>query len=211
VLLDRRKVKFWQKWVFGIMALLMAGFLVMIPLNNGIGCGGETTATDQLQADIDRYEAAVKADRKDVNAWRSLGDAYVRSVSSSHQQGTALTEEQTAKLERATVAYRKAVRLLAERKGAEAKTQRLDTLEMLTSVYDTLGDFQSEVATYGELTELKPRNADYFFGMGNAAINAGDTTSAVLALQRFLELSPNDPASSDVKAWIKQNTEGTGQ
>ena len=28
MLLDRKRVKFWQKWVFLFMAILMAGFLV---------------------------------------------------------------------------------------------------------------------------------------------------------------------------------------
>ncbi len=72
-------------------------------------------------------------------------------------------------------------------------------------MYDTLGDYQAETGVYGQLTEIRPRNADYFFGMGNAAINAGDTNGALLAFQRFLELAPDDPAAPDVKAWIKEN------
>ncbi len=28
MLLDRQRVRFWQKWIFGIMALLMASFLI---------------------------------------------------------------------------------------------------------------------------------------------------------------------------------------
>lgn len=216
MLLDRRRVKFWQKWVFGIMAVLMAGFLIMIPINPA-GCGKETAATDQVQQSIDRYEAAVKADPKDAQAWRDLGDAYVTGVSAGHQQGAAYTDQETADLKRATFAYRKSVRLLTKQKGAEAKAQRLETLEVLASVYATMGDYGAATSVYGELTALQPRNADYFFGMGNAAINAGDTTSALLAFQRFLELAPNDPAAPDVKAWIKQNapspapTKGTGQ
>jgi tetratricopeptide (TPR) repeat protein len=216
VLLDRRKVKFWQKWVFGLMALLMAAFLILIPINPA-GCGKQSAATDQLKQDITRYKAAITADPKDVEAWRSLADAYVSDVSARRQQGAQLTDAQTAQLKLATAAYRKAARLLAKQKGAEAKAQRLDTLEVLASVYDSLGDYQAEVRVFGDLTELKPRNADYFFGMGNAAINAGDTTSALLAFQRFVELAPNDPLTPDVKTWIKQNapspapTKGTGQ
>jgi tetratricopeptide (TPR) repeat protein len=210
VLLDRKRVKFWQKWVFGIMAILMAGFLIMIPVSPG-GCSKQTAASDQLQQDISRYRAAVKADPENVDAWRNLGDAYVSIVSSQRQQGAQLTDQQTRQLRSATAAYRKTVRLLAKQKGAQVKAQRVDTLEVLAGVYDSLGDYSSEVGVFGELTALRPRDADYFFGMGNAAINAGDTTSAVLAFQRFLELAPNDPAAPDVKAWIKQNTKGTGQ
>ena len=218
MLLDRRRVKFWQKWVFGVMAILMAAFLLMIPLS-GQSCGGGSTngVSDELQQEIDRYEAAVKVDPADAQAWRDLGDAYVTSVSAQHQQGAAFTDQETANLTRATVAYRRAAKLLGEEKGAEAKALRLETLETLASVYATMGDYERATSIYGQLTELQPRNADYFFGMGNAAINAGDTTSARLAFQRFLELAPDDPAAPDVKAWIKQNapspapTEGTGQ
>jgi len=204
VLLDRRRVKFWQKWIFGVMAVLMAGFLIMIPLNPA-GCGEDKVTTDSLRQDIATYRAAVKADPTDAQAWRDLADATVSDVSSSAQQGAALTVGQVAQLERATKAYRKAANLLAKQKGAEAKAQRLETLEILAGVYDTLGDYQAETGVYGQLTEIQPRNADYFFGMGNAAINAGDTNGALLAFQRFLELAPDDPAAPDVKTWIKEN------
>jgi tetratricopeptide (TPR) repeat protein len=216
VLLDRRKVKFWQKWVFGLMAVLMAAFLILIPINPA-GCGKQTAATDQLQQDITTYKAAVAADPQDAEAWRDLADAYVSDVSARHEQGTEFTAAQTAQLELATKAYRRAARLLAKEKGAEAKAQRLETLEVLAGVYDTMGDYEAEVKVFGQLTELRPRDADYFFGMGNAAINAGDTTSALLAFQRFVDLAPNDSLTPDVKAWIEENapssapTEGTGQ
>ena len=52
MLLDRQRVKFWQKWVFGFMAIIMAGFLVMIPLSKNSGCGGATSATEQLDKEI---------------------------------------------------------------------------------------------------------------------------------------------------------------
>ncbi len=40
MLLDRSRVKRWQKWVFGFMAVVMVGFLVMIPLSGNLACGG---------------------------------------------------------------------------------------------------------------------------------------------------------------------------
>src|SRR5665647_3217961 len=59
------------------MALIMAGFLVMIPLSNNLGCGGTTSATKQLDTEITKYQAAVKADPKNVESWRSLAENYV--------------------------------------------------------------------------------------------------------------------------------------
>src|SRR5665811_353892 len=51
------------------MALIMAGFLVMIPLSNNLGCGGATSATVQPQG-----SAAQEAD------WRTAARAYERAV-----------------------------------------------------------------------------------------------------------------------------------
>jgi tetratricopeptide (TPR) repeat protein len=220
VLLDRRRVKFWQKWIFGIMAVLMAGFLVMIPISKASGCGGQTQVSDALQKDLATYQAAVKKDPSNVDMWKNLGDAYA-SMSAQGGQSATLTATQTADLGKAAAAYRSAIDLLANQKGTAAKTQRSDLLLGLGQMYDTLGEYQKEVTVYGELTGLQPKNADYFFALGNAASKAGDTTNALLAFQRFVDLAPNDPNAAGVKAWIKQNapkptpaptsTKGTGQ
>jgi len=64
VLLDRRKVKFWQKIVFGFMAFLMAAFLVVGYSGVLNGCtlfGEEQSATEQLQATITQLQNAVAA------------------------------------------------------------------------------------------------------------------------------------------------------
>jgi tetratricopeptide (TPR) repeat protein len=223
VLLDRRRVKFWQKWVFGIMALLMAGFLVMIPISKASGCGGTSTsaATTALQKDITRLTTAVQQQPTNVQDWSDLGDAYVSSVAASSSQNSSLTAAQRAQLAKATVAYHTGAALLAKQKGAAAKAQRASLLTNLAAVYDQLGQYQQETTVYGELTGMQPKNATYFFDMGNAAYKAGDTTNALLAFQRFVALAPNDPSTPQVKAFMKQiaptptptptSTKGTGQ
>ena len=223
MLLDRRRVKFWQKWVFGIMAVLMAAFLVMIPISKASGCSGTSTsaATTALQKDITRLTAAVRQQPTNVQNWSDLGDAYVSSVAASSSQNSSLTAAQRAQLTKATAAYHTAAALLAKQKGAAARTQREGLLTNLANVYDQLAQYQKETTVYGELTGLQPKNADYFFAMGNAAYKAGDTTNALLAFQRFVTLAPNDPSTPQVKAFMKQiaptptptptSTKGTGQ
>jgi tetratricopeptide (TPR) repeat protein len=214
VLLDRRRVKFWQKWVFGFMAVIMAAFLVMIPVNRGLGCGGSTTssATKQLTTDIAKYQAAAKAKPKSVDAWQSLGDAYA-----SRANQTSDAAGQKADFNSAAAAYAHVAKLYAAQKGADAKLARLNSLKQLANVYDDLKDYEQETAVYGEITTLTPKDPQAYFEMATAAINASETNIALLAFNRFLELDPKSPDAQGVKDWIKSNapspapTKGSGK
>lgn len=218
MLLDRRRVKFWQKIVFGAMAVLMASFLIFGYSGVLNGCdfaGSQSSATDQLDQQIAKYAAAVKTDRKDVAAWTSLAENYVLRANQQPQGSDA----QTADWRQAVIAYGRADKLLAKQKGAAAKQQRLDTLEQLVGVHLYLQDYQSAVTAYGEITGLRPKDAQSFFDMATVAINAGDTNTALLAFTRFLELDPTSPDAPAVKDWMQQNapspspspTKGSGQ
>jgi len=205
VLLDRQRVKFWQKWVFAFMALIMGGFLVMIPLSNNLGCGGATSATDQLGKEIVKYQAAVKADPKDVASWRSLAENYM--LRANTQTPTSAAEQ--ADLRSAAQYYERAAKLLSKQKGAAAKQLRLDTLQQLVSVYLSLKDYQLATGVYGQITALTPKDAQSFAKMATVAINAGDTNTALLAFTKYLKLDPNAPDAQTVRDWIAANS-GTG-
>jgi len=202
VLLDRQRVKFWQKWVFGFMALIMAGFLVMIPLSNNTGCSGATSATKQLDTEIAKYQAAVKADPKDVASRRSLAESYALRAN-LQPQGSAAEE---ADLRTAAQHYERAVKLLSKQKGAAAKQLRLDSLQQLVSVYVSLKDYQLATSVYGQITALKPKDAQSFYEMAAVAISAGDTNTALLAFTTFLRLDPNSPDAQAVRDWIAANS-----
>ena len=202
MLLDRQRVKFWQKWVFGLMAIIMGGFLVMIPLSKETACGGAASATDQLNKEITKYQAAVKADPKDVASWRSLAENYMRRAN-VQPQGSAAQE---ADWRTAARAYERAVKLLRKQKGAAAKQLRLDTLQQLVSVYLSLKDYQLATSVYGQITALKPKDAQSFFDMATVAISAGDTNTALLAFTTFLKLDPNSPDAPSVRDWIAANS-----
>ena len=60
MLLDRKRVKFWQKMVFGFMAFLMAGFLVMLPgvLQRLRRPQSTSSAVEQLKKAITKYKTA---------------------------------------------------------------------------------------------------------------------------------------------------------
>jgi tetratricopeptide (TPR) repeat protein len=203
VLLDRRKVKFWQKIVFGFMAFLMAAFLVVGYSGVLNGCtffSEEQSATEQLQATITQLQKAVAASPQDTASWIKLGDNYVfmanQQVETAAQQGY---------YEKAVAAYKEADAILSEQKGAAVKQKRLALLDDLISTYLYLGDYEAATAAYGEVTSLQPKDAQSYFDMATVAISAGDTTTALLAFSKFLELDPTSPEAAQVKQWIEDN------
>ena len=205
MLLDRRKVKFWQKIVFGFMAVLMAGFLIFGYSGVLNGCSffnSAQSATEQLQQTITTYKTAVASDPQDSASWVKLGDNYVL-LANQQQQGSGA---QTSYWEQAIAAYKEADAILAKQKGKAAKEQRLNVLQQLVSTYLFLKDYQSATKVYGDITALKPKDAQSYFDMATVAINAGDTDTALLAFSKYLELDPNAPDAPQVKAWIEQNT-----
>jgi tetratricopeptide (TPR) repeat protein len=205
VLLDRRKVKFWQKIIFGFMAFLMAAFLIVgySGVLNGCSVFNSAQSADaQLQETITTYKTAVATDPQDAASWTKLGDSYVL-LANQQQQGSAA---QKSYWKQAVAAYKKADAILADQKGKEAKTQRLNVLQQLVSTYLFLQDYQAATAVYGDITSVRPKDAQSYFDMATVALNAGDTTTALLAFSKFLQLDPNSPDAAQVKAWIKQNT-----
>lgn len=205
MLLDRRKVKFWQKIVFGGMAFLMAAFLVVGYSGVLNGCtwfNSAESAAQDLDKQIAKYQAAVKTDPQDATAWQNLGE-QLDYRANQEVQGSAA---QKAYWVRAADAYTSADEILAEQKGKAAKEQRLEVLSRLVDIQLFLQDYQAATTVYGRITELKPKDAQSFFDWATIAINAGDTDTALLAFSRFLELDPESPDAPQVKAWIEENS-----
>ena len=204
MLLDRKRVKYWQKWVFGFMALIMAGFLVMIPISSYTGCGGSgvSSAVEQINKEITKYKAQTAADPTNVDAWLALGENYTLLANQQVEGSDAQKVDWLAAID----AYKTADELLQEQKGAAIKQKRLDLLEQLAGVYLNMQDYAGAVGVYQEITGLKPKDAQGFFDLASIAINAGDKNTAMLAFTRFLELDPTSPDAQAVKDWLVQAT-----
>lgn len=200
MLLDRRRVKVWQKWVFGFMAVVMVGFLVMIPLSGNLACGG-TSAEDEIAEDIAAYKLTLEADSKDVVALRGLADTYVVRA---NQQAPG-SDAQLADWHSAAELYEKAAAVLAKQKGAEARQEEAEMLEQLVDVHLFLGEHAEAAGVYARITSLRPDDAQAYFDWATIAINAGDTKTAALAFKKYLELDPDSPEAAEVKEWIEQN------
>lgn len=202
MLLDRTRVKRWQKVVFGFMVVIMVGFLVMIPVSGNLACGGQSSAQEQLTEDIAAYEATLQADPDDVTALRGLADAYVLRAN----QYEAGSDAQLADWRRAVQQYEKAAAVLAGQKGDEAKKAHVEVLRQMVDVHLFLQDYEAAAAVYGRITTVTPKDAQAYFDWATIAINAGDTSSALLAFGKFLELEPDSSEAPGVKQWIKENS-----
>lgn len=184
------------------MALIMVGFLVMIPVQGNLGCGGASSADEQIEEDIARYQAAVLARPDDVAALKALAETYVARAN----QQPAGSEAQRADWRLAIDQYEKALAVLAKQKGAEARDQRVKLLGQLVDVYLFMGDYQSAANVYPRIVRLTPNDAQSYFSWATVAVSAGDTNMALLAFNKYLELDPDSPQADEVKDWIKENT-----
>jgi len=203
VLLDRRKVKFWQRIIFGGMAFLMAAFLVvgysgaLSSCQRGGGIGADPI--EQLDDEIAALEQQLRADETDVALWGELGDTLM--VRADQQ---ADIEAREADWSKAVIAYERQATLLEEQEGTKAA--RREVLETLADVYLTLQDYEMAVNVYGQLTSLAPKEAEYFLIMGEIAASIGDTDRALLAYTRYLQLEPDSADAEFVKDWIAANS-----
>ncbi len=203
MLLDRKKVKFWQRIIFGGMAFLMAAFLVvgysgaLSSCQRGGGIGADPI--EQLDDEIAALEQQLRADETDAALWGELGDTLM-SRGNAQQD----LEAREADWRKAVIAYERQATLLEEQEAAKAA--RREALETLADVYLTLQDYEMAVNVYGQLTSLAPKEAEYFLIMGEIAASIGDTDRALLAYTRYLQLEPDSADAEFVKDWIAANS-----
>lgn len=79
------------------------------------------------------------------------------------------------------------------------------TNERLAEVYQEMQTaFQQAQRAYAELARRSPEDASLQLQLADAAVNAGDTATALEAYRRFLQLAPDDPNAPLVRQTIEQ-------
>lgn len=201
MLLDRRRVKFWQRIIFGFMALLMAGFGVAGVLGAFPGCGGGGPApiTDRIEELEARLQAQTSPKPATVLA---LAQAY-QTLGAQEPQGS---ESQATAWLTAADYYQRYIDQLGDAEDAATRQRLLDTYATLASIYSSLGDAEELVRVYGRLTDLQPNDADNYLYYGQAAQNAGRTDLAILAYRKYLELEPDSQFAADVRGLLEELT-----
>ena len=202
MLLDRKRVKFWQKWVFLGMAFVMVFFLFMYSGVTGCNNSGNGQSSNIAEKQLNNLKKQLAKHPNDLGRIKDLADTYqIRAngdtAGSSAQIGDA---QQAANYYESWLAKQKA------QKGATARQARADVLRYLANAYITMNNWPKTNDAYDRLTQLYPNNPDYFEGWGQAALNAGENSAAVLAFDRYLVLVPHGGDSAAIRATIKRIT-----
>jgi tetratricopeptide (TPR) repeat protein len=201
MLLDRKRIRFWQRWIFGFMAVLMAMFLlvgysgVLSSCNNAGNSGGQT-AQDQ----IDKYNATLQANPEDPTALLGLANLYLKL--GDPQQSDAATAQQN--LQKSIEYYDRYLRLSNAALGENAKQKRITALQYQAVAYAQLNDAKGAAAVYSKLTDLDPKNPDFYFNAAVAERDAGQVAKALLDFATFLKLDPKSDRASLVREQMKQ-------
>jgi len=201
MLLNRERVKFWQKIIFGAMAALMAGFLIFgysgvmqSCRNNGTVQTGNSTLDKRLK----EAAATLKTNPKDPTALLQLAQGY-QAAGNSQTDGSA---QQADDLSKALTYYDRYIKLPDATLGATAKDLRYNAYQLKIAAYTKLLDYAGVAQTYKAMIKLRPKNAQLVLGLGLAQANAGQSTAAVPTLQQYLKLEPHSQYAKYVKAAI---------
>ncbi len=191
MLLDRKRINRWAKWVALFLAIVFAaGFLFM-----GVGYGGagfnlselftgDNNVQDNPQTPEDKiaaYQAQLTQNPKDVAALIGLATVY--------QQNDDLLR---------AAAY---LELALEADPAQKEVYlRLANIYMSADV----GNYAAAVAVLNKATQVDAGNPDVFLKLGTAQNSLGNTEAALLAWQKFLELAPNDDMATVVREQVEE-------
>ena len=195
MLLDRRRIKKWAKWIALILAVVFAlSFLFL-----GVGYGGagfnlssiftdkkSTTATTTVSDQLKSLQAALAANPKDVTSLLAIATIY----QDNQDYTTAAT--------------------YLEKVLTVDPTQK-DVYTRLANLYlgSTVNNYQAAATVLNKATEVDPNNPEVYLLLGVAQNGLGQTEAAVMAWSHYLQLDPNGDQAATVKTEIAQLTATT--
>lgn len=201
MLLDRRRIRKWGKWIALFLAVVFAGGFLFL----GVGYGGaglnvsdafscanqDTVSSPQTPEErIDAYNAALEQNPNDTDALLGLATIY--------QQNDNLT---------VAASY-------LERFIAVDPTQK-DIHLRLANIYlnPDVAEYGAAATVLNKLTSLDPENPDVYLKLGMAQNSLGQNEAAILAWQKYLQLAPDGDLADVVREQIdklsKQSTTTT--
>lgn len=190
MLLDRRRINKWAKWV--ALALVIVFGIGFLALGVGSGSGinfsslwgrSNTAATTPSgpQEAIKAFEATLATDPTNADALLGIANTY-KTLGDPAREAQYL--EQLAPLEA----------------GGIEIYMRLARLYMS----DDVANYNAAVQALRSATALDNNNAEAYLQLGIAERAAGNTTNAVLAWARYLALEPEGEMAETVREAIEQ-------
>lgn len=190
MLLDRKRINRWAKWVALGLALVFGLSFVFMGVGTGVNvdwseiwnfvAGRDKTANTAAagpQDRIDAYQTTLAADPNNIDALMGIAAEY-----SSLKDPVKAAEY----LEKAAV----------------AAPDDLEVFTRLAAIYmaPDSRDYKAAVRVLNKATLLDPSNAQAFLQLGAAERGAGNVSAAILAWNRYLQLVPEGDMADTVRS-----------
>ncbi len=187
MLLDRKRINRWAKWVALGLAIVFGASFVFMGVGTGInldwsalwdwGGSSQTSSPAGPQERIAAYDATLVTDPTNLEALLGAATEYATL-------GQPL----------------KAAEYLE--KAAVAAPDNADIWSRLASIYMSADsrDYTQAVRVLNQATSLDPNNAQGFLQLGAAERGAGNVGAAILAWNRYLQLEPEGDMADTVRS-----------
>ena len=208
MLLDRRKIRRWAKWVALILAIIFAlsflfmgvgyggaGFDISQMFKGGCSSNNATTDSTSIEDQLNAYDQALQANPDDTAALLGVANLFNKLYNQGEGNGTQYLLTSAKYLERIV----------------EVDPTQKDIYTRLANIYlnqDVL-DYTSAVAILNKAVTADPQNADVYLKLGVAQQGLGNKSAAVLAWQKYLELAPDGEMAATVRQQIQKLSETT--
>lgn len=209
MLLDRRKIRKWAKWVALALAIIFAlSFLFM-----GVGYGGAgfniseiftsggcssntgTTQSNTVEQQLAAYDEALKTNPNDTTALLGIANIMSQLYEKGEGEGNQYLLVSATYLE----------------KVIAADPSQKDIYMRLAKIYlsSDVNAPDKAVTVLNKAVSVDPSNSNVYLQLGIAQQKMNNATGAVLAWQKYLELEPNGEMADTIRERIKTLTETT--
>lgn len=188
MLLDRKRIRWWAKWVaLALVVFFLGGFLFLGIGYGGAGfnlseifsgsCDGSSTDTTAVSnSEVDQWIESLKTDPTNTETMLKIASYYEGLFDASKKTNTELADS--------AIEYLK--------KALETDPSLTEVYLDLAELYMAIGSNSEAAAVLNEATLVDPDNPDVYFDLGKVQKALGRTGEAILAWQKFLELTPSD-------------------
>lgn len=190
MLLDRKRINKWAKWVALFLAIVFAGgFLFM-----GVGYGGAGFNLSELFTSNDSASATTQTPEDKIAAFQA-------TLAQNPNDVTALIGIATIYQQNDDLAA--AAGYLA--KALEVDPTQKDLYIRLANIYMNaqVGDYNAAATVLNKATAIDPDNPDVYLKLGTAQNSMGRTEAALLAWQKYLQLAPNGEYAGVIKEQVE--------
>jgi len=186
LLLDRKKIRRWAKWLLGI-GYGTSAFNISDLFNGGCSTGKSTTGTTATNTQVQTWLDALKANPKDTDTMLKLAAYYEGLYDPTNGTGTDSANKAIDYLNQAIAA------------DPTLKDAYLDAAKL----YIDLGSYADAAKVLNKDTAVDPNNPDVYFYLGKAQKAAGNIGAAILAWQQYLQLAPDTKLAAVVRTQIQ--------